>query len=55
MYSTYLTTQIYYDVLGKKGALGFMSLLTIVQFFMGLSLVSSSSQSDSSYRGGRIQ
>ena len=31
--------QIYYDALGKKGALGLMSLLFIVQFFMGLSIL----------------
>jgi amino acid transporter len=32
--------QIYYDSLGKSGALGFMAVVAIVQFFMGLSLVS---------------
>ena len=32
--------QIYYDALGKNGALGFMSLLMICQFLMGLSTVS---------------
>jgi hypothetical protein len=38
--------QIYYDALGKKGALGLMSLLFIVQFLMGLSiLVAASRQS----------
>ncbi|CAI6336542.1 unnamed protein product [Periconia digitata] len=38
--------QIYYDALGKRGALGFMSLLFIVQFLMGLSiLVAASRQS----------
>lgn len=31
--------QIYYDSLGKSGALGFMSVVAIVQFFMGLSIV----------------
>ncbi|KAJ4291964.1 GABA-specific high-affinity permease [Kalmusia sp. IMI 367209] len=31
--------QIYYDALGKKGALGLMSLLFIVQFLMGLSIL----------------
>jgi len=31
--------QIYFDALGKKGALGFMSLLFIVQFLMGLSIL----------------
>ncbi|KAI3013308.1 hypothetical protein CBS147353_6339 [Aspergillus niger] len=31
--------QIYYDALGKSGALGFMIVVAIVQFFMGLSLV----------------
>ena len=32
--------QIYFDALGKKGALGFMAVNAIVQFFMGLSIVS---------------
>jgi amino acid transporter len=32
--------QIYYDSLGKPGALGFMAVVAIVQFFMGLSIVS---------------
>ncbi|BDD62002.1 hypothetical protein MAP00_007008 [Monascus purpureus] len=36
--------QIYYDALGKKGALGFMSVVAIVQFFMGLSLVVAASR-----------
>jgi len=31
--------QIYYDALGKKGALGFMSVLIVAQFLIGLSLV----------------
>jgi amino acid transporter len=31
--------QIYFDAVGKKGALGLMSLLFIVQFFMGLSML----------------
>ena len=31
--------QIYFDAVGKKGALGLMSLLFIVQFFMGLSIL----------------
>ncbi len=31
--------QIYEDALGKNGALGFMSLLLICQFLMGLSIV----------------
>lgn len=31
--------QIYYDSLGKSGALGFMAVVAIVQFFMGLSIV----------------
>ena len=35
--------QIYYDSLGKPGALGFMAVVAIVQFFMGLSIVSSPS------------
>lgn len=37
---TDLCSQIYYDCLGKPGALGFMAALAAVQFFMGLSLVS---------------
>jgi amino acid transporter len=38
--------QIYYDAVGKKGALALMSLLFIVQFLMGLSiLVAASRQS----------
>lgn len=32
--------QIYYDALGKNGALGFMIVLCIVQYLIGLSLVS---------------
>lgn len=35
-----LTWQIYYDSLGKGGALGFMIVLCIVQYLIGLSLVS---------------
>ena len=31
--------QIYYDALGKKGALGFMGVLIVIQFLIGLSLV----------------
>jgi amino acid transporter len=31
--------QIYFDALGKKGALGFMTLMFIVQFLMGLSIL----------------
>jgi len=34
--------QIYYDALGKHGAMGFMALLFICQFQMGLSTVSAS-------------
>src|ERR1700712_2408923 len=30
--------QIYYDAVGKRGAIGLMTLLFIVQFFMGLSI-----------------
>ncbi|KAK8118024.1 uncharacterized protein PG998_006305 [Apiospora kogelbergensis] len=30
--------QIYYDALGRKGALAFVALLFIVQYFMGLSI-----------------
>ncbi|KAE8412585.1 amino acid/polyamine transporter I [Aspergillus pseudocaelatus] len=36
--------QIYYDCLGKSGALGFMIVVAIVQFFMGLSLVIAASR-----------
>lgn len=32
--------QIYYDALGKDGALAFMIVLCIVQYLIGLSLVS---------------
>lgn len=31
--------QIYFDALGKKGALGFMGVLIVIQFLIGLSLV----------------
>ncbi|OQE12353.1 hypothetical protein PENVUL_c001G07861 [Penicillium vulpinum] len=37
-------TQIYYDALGKNGALGFMVVVMIVQFFMGLSIVLAASR-----------
>jgi len=36
--------QIYYDALGKNGALGLMSLLMITQFFMGLSITVAASR-----------
>ncbi|KAL9078174.1 MAG: hypothetical protein Q9157_002897 [Trypethelium eluteriae] len=36
--------QIYYDALGKKGALGLMTLLFIVQFMMGISIVVAASR-----------
>ncbi|KAL5342974.1 amino acid permease-domain-containing protein [Aspergillus crustosus] len=36
--------QIYYDCLGKPGALGFMAVVALVQFFMGLSLVVAASR-----------
>ncbi|KAJ5948758.1 GABA-specific permease [Penicillium verhagenii] len=36
--------QIYYDALGKKGALGFMAVVAAVQFFMGLSIVLAASR-----------
>ncbi|KAL4980235.1 amino acid permease-domain-containing protein [Aspergillus desertorum] len=36
--------QIYYDCLGKPGALGFMAVVAAVQFFMGLSLVVATSR-----------
>ncbi|KAF9734691.1 hypothetical protein PMIN03_004135 [Paraphaeosphaeria minitans] len=47
--------QIYYDALGKHGALGMMSLLFIVQFLMGLSiLVAVSRQSWAFSRDGAL-
>jgi amino acid transporter len=47
--------QIYYDALGKKGALALMSLLFIVQFLMGLSiLVAASRQSWAFSRDGAL-
>ncbi|KAJ5145925.1 uncharacterized protein N7515_000489 [Penicillium bovifimosum] len=36
--------QIYYDALGKNGAMGFMVVVMIVQFFMGLSIVLAASR-----------
>ncbi|OQD73466.1 hypothetical protein PENDEC_c015G01911 [Penicillium decumbens] len=36
--------QIYYDALGKQGALGFMAVVATVQFFMGLSIVLAASR-----------
>ncbi|EYE90503.1 putative GABA permease (Uga4) [Aspergillus ruber CBS 135680] len=36
--------QIYYDALGKKGALGFMSVLIVAQFLIGLSLITAASR-----------
>lgn len=47
--------QIYYDALGKSGALGLMSLLFIVQFLMGLSItVAASRQSWAFSRDGAL-
>jgi amino acid transporter len=47
--------QIYYDALGKSGALGMMSLLMIVQFLMGVSiLVAASRQSWAFSRDGAL-
>ncbi|KAF2461947.1 amino acid permease-domain-containing protein [Lineolata rhizophorae] len=47
--------QIYYDALGKRGALALMTLLFVVQFFMGLSLlVASSRQSWAFSRDGAL-
>lgn len=47
--------QIYYDAVGKQGALGLMSLLFIVQFMMGLSiLVAASRQSWAFSRDGAL-
>jgi amino acid transporter len=47
--------QIYYDALGKNGALGFMSLLMIVQFSMGISiLVAASRQTWAFSRDGAL-
>ena len=47
--------QIYFDALGKSGALGMMSLVFIVQYFMGLSmLVAVSRQSWAFSRDGAL-
>ena len=47
--------QIYYDALGKRGAIGFMSLLFIVQSLMGLSiLVAASRQTWAFSRDGAL-
>lgn len=47
--------QIYYDAIGKKGTLGLMSLLFIVQFLMGLSItVAASRQSWAFSRDGAL-
>ena len=47
--------QIYYDALGKSGALGLMTLLFLVQFLMGLSiLVAVSRQSWAFSRDGAL-
>ena len=47
--------QIYYDALGKNGALGMMALLMIVQFLMGVSiLVAASRQSWAFSRDGAL-
>jgi amino acid transporter len=47
--------QIYYDAIGKNGALGLMSLLFIVQFLMGLSItVAASRQSWAFSRDGAL-
>lgn len=47
--------QIYFDCLGKNGALGMMSLLMIVQFLMGVSiLVAASRQSWAFSRDGAL-
>jgi amino acid transporter len=47
--------QIYYDAIGKHGTLGLMSLLFIVQFLMGLSiLVAASRQSWAFSRDGAL-
>jgi amino acid transporter len=47
--------QIYYDAIGKNGAMGMMSLLFIVQFLMGLSiLVAASRQAWAFSRDGAL-
>ena len=47
--------QIYYDAIGKNGALGMMSLLMIVQYLMGVSiLVAASRQSWAFSRDGAL-
>ncbi|KAL2825598.1 putative GABA permease [Aspergillus cavernicola] len=46
---------IYYDCLGKPGALGFMAVVAMVQFFMGLSLlIAASRQSWAFSRDGAL-
>lgn len=50
-----ITEQIYYDAVGKQGTLGLMSLLFIVQFLMGLSiLVAASRQTWAFSRDGAL-
>ena len=50
-----LRNQIYFDAIGKHGTLGLMSLLFIVQFLMGLSiLVAASRQSWAFSRDGAL-
>ncbi|KAK3693326.1 gaba permease [Podospora appendiculata] len=47
--------QIYYDALGKNGALGFMTLVFVVQYLMGLSmLVAASRQAWAFSRDGAL-
>lgn len=36
--------QIYYDALGKNGAMGFIAFLFIVQYLMGLSILVAASR-----------
>ncbi|RDH38237.1 amino acid/polyamine transporter I [Aspergillus welwitschiae] len=36
--------QVYYEALGKKGALGFMGVLIVIQFLIGLSLITAASR-----------
>ncbi|KAI9933530.1 GABA-specific high-affinity permease [Aspergillus wentii] len=36
--------QVYYDAMGKRGALGFMGVLVVSQFLIGLSLVTAASR-----------
>jgi hypothetical protein len=49
-----LMAQIYYDALGKKGALGMMCLVFAVQFLMGLSILVAGSRQSWGRKKNRI-